>query len=137
MGANDGTPAASSSPDVALGTADGVTAATASAAQTDPDVEMDPVSTVTAPPTAEHISPFLLHVHQSAADMAVDRGANSTLVAVVKRKSRQQHNHSTQDSRKRQRQAERLSGRHTWQHPGTGARLRRGGGTGRVVAWLK
>ena len=68
VGTKDGTTAASSSPDVALGTADGaVTAATASAAETDPDVEMDPISAVTAPPTAEHTSPFPLHIRQSAA----------------------------------------------------------------------
>ena len=46
-------------------TAGGVTAAAASATETDPDVEMDPVPAVTAPPTAEHISPFLLHIRQS------------------------------------------------------------------------
>ena len=41
--------------------------------------------------------------------MTADRGADTTLVAVVKRKRRQQHNHRAKDSRKRQRQAERLS----------------------------
>ena len=48
--AEDATPAASSSPGVALGTADGVTAATTSATETDPDVETDPVPAATAPP---------------------------------------------------------------------------------------
>ena len=41
--------------------------------------------------------------------ITVDRGADTTLVAVVKRKRRQQHNHRAQDSQKRQRHAERLS----------------------------
>jgi len=42
-----------------------VTTGTASAAAaTHPGVEMDPVSSVTAPLTAEHISPFLLHIRR-------------------------------------------------------------------------
>ena len=45
-GANDGTPAASSSPGVALGVADGVMAVAASATEADPDVE-------TAPPAVD------------------------------------------------------------------------------------
>ena len=53
------------SPGVALDTADGATAAAASATETDPDVEMDPIPAVAAPPTAEHLSPFLLHIRQS------------------------------------------------------------------------
>ena len=66
VGAKDGTPAASSSPNVALGTTDGVTAAAASTADTGLDVDTDhPVPVVTAPPRAEYISPFLLHIRQS------------------------------------------------------------------------
>ena len=94
---------------MALDTADGATATAASTTGTDPDVETDPVPAVAAPLTAEHISPILPHIHQSAADMAVDRGVNATLVVVAKRKRRQQHNRRTQDPRKRQRQAGRLS----------------------------
>jgi hypothetical protein len=41
--------------------------------------------------------------------MTVDRGADATLVAAAKRNRRQQHNHRAQDTRKRQRQVERLS----------------------------
>ena len=81
VGAKDGTPAASSSPDVALGTANGVTAAATSVTGTDPDVETDLVSAVTAPPTAEHTSPFLLHLHRRVADMAVDPALGATTLA--------------------------------------------------------
>ena len=92
-----------------MGSAHGATAAAASAADAGMDVDTDPIPAVAAPPTAEHISPFLPHIHQSATDMAMDRGADTTLVLVAKRKRRQQHNRRTQDSRKRQLQAERLS----------------------------
>ena len=51
-GDTDGALAASASPGGALGTADGVTADAASAAETGTDVDTDPVPAVTAPPTA-------------------------------------------------------------------------------------
>ena len=59
-GAKDGALAASSPPGVALGTADGVTAAAASATETDPDAEMDPVPAVTAPSTADDTTATVL-----------------------------------------------------------------------------
>ena len=61
--------AASPSPDVAE---EDATATAASAADSGMDFDMDSVPAATAPPTAEHISPFLLHIRQRAADMAVD-----------------------------------------------------------------
>ena len=42
----------------------------ASAADTGMDIDTDPSPAVIAPPTAEHISPFLLHVRRRAADDA-------------------------------------------------------------------
>ena len=62
--------AASSSPDVVVGIAHGATATTASAADTGMDVDTDPSPAVIAPSTAEHISSFLLHIRRRAADDA-------------------------------------------------------------------
>ena len=60
-----------SSPDVAVDTVDSATAAAASATGTDMDVDTDPSPPVVAPPTAEHISFFLLHIRRQAAGDAV------------------------------------------------------------------
>ena len=71
------TPAAFSSPDVTVGTADGATAAAASAADTGMGVDTDPSPAVTAPPTAEHVSSFLLHIRRRAADDATATAASA------------------------------------------------------------
>jgi len=97
VGAKDGTSAASSSPDVALGITDGVTAAaassspdvtvdtatdgaTADAASVADDVmgvDTDPIPAATDLPNAGHISSFLLHIRRRAADMGVDPAATA------------------------------------------------------------
>ena len=60
-----------------MGIAHGAMAAAASAADTGMDVGSDPIPTVIAPPTAEqHGSPILLHIRQSAPDMAVSYSQN-------------------------------------------------------------
>ena len=69
--------AASSSPDVTVGTADGAAAAAASAAGTGMDVDTDPIQAATAPPTAEHIYFFLLHIRRRAADDATATAASA------------------------------------------------------------
>ena len=59
---------------MALGTADGVTAAAASTTDT------DPVPAVTAPPIAEHISSFLLHTRRRLVDNATATAASTAPV---------------------------------------------------------
>ena len=68
------TVADSSSPDVAVDTVDGATAAAASAADTDAGVDADPSPAVVAPPTTEHICSFFLHM----------RGLNSHTVVITR-----------------------------------------------------
>ena len=53
-----------------VGTADGATAAAASAVDEGVDVDTDPDPAATAPPAAEHISSFLLHIRRCADDKA-------------------------------------------------------------------
>ena len=75
--------AASSSPDMVVGTADDATAAAASIADTGVDARTDSIPGATAPLTAEHVSSFLLHISWRAADdsMATATSAAATLAA--------------------------------------------------------
>ena len=68
---------ASSSLDVTVGTAAGATATAASAAGTGMEIETDPVPTTTTPPTAEHISSFLLCIRRRAANDATATAASA------------------------------------------------------------
>ena len=91
------TPAASSSPDVAGGTTDGARATATSAAGTSIDVDTEPVPVATVPPTAEHISSFLLHIRRHAAGIAVDPAlgaATPTDTAVGTSRGRKRNNAS-------------------------------------------
>ena len=76
VGAKDGALAASSSPGVALGTADGVTAPAASATETDPDVDTNPVpaATLTASSFFTDVTVGVAHGTTAAAASAADTG---------------------------------------------------------------
>ena len=63
-----------------MGTADGATAASASATDTGADVDTDPTPAATAPPTAERISSFLLHIRRHVADNATASVASAAPV---------------------------------------------------------
>ena len=73
----------SPSPDVTVDTADGATATAAPATDTGVDVDTDPSPTTTAPPTAEHISSFLLHMRRRAAYDATATAASTAAVLAV------------------------------------------------------
>ena len=66
-----------SSLDVTVGTAARAMATAASAADTGMEADTDPVPTTTAPPTAEHISSFLLYIRRRAADDATATAAST------------------------------------------------------------
>ena len=70
--------AASSSPDVAVSTTGDATAMAASAVDTGMDVHTDPSPAVIAPPTAEHVSSFLLHIRRRTADDVASSSPDAT-----------------------------------------------------------
>ena len=96
------------------------------------DVDTDPSPTVTVPPTAEHISSFLLHVRRHPADDAtssspgvpVDAADGATATAVPaadtdsdttrKRKRNRHGGGPTRAKEQRRREAYRLQ--HCWRH---------------------
>ena len=70
--------AAPPSPAEAVSTADGATATAASAVDTGMDVDTVPSPARVAPPTAEHVSSFLLHIRRRATDEAASSSPDAT-----------------------------------------------------------